>query len=98
MPRSLEQMPSEDLGDVEKKPGSAEYIFEASVQKGDELKKMLREDKEIKKEGAGNYYYEAMDAQGKEVEGTVDAQSDEEAEKLVRSKGYFVTKIKAIKE
>lgn len=39
------------------------------------------------------YQYEAMDNTGMEVKDTVDAPSEAEATKLIREKGFFVTKI-----
>ena len=39
------------------------------------------------------YQYEAMDHTGKEVKDTIDASTQEEAQQLIRQKGYFVTKI-----
>ncbi len=39
------------------------------------------------------YQYEAMDQTGKEVKDTIDANTQEEAQQLIRQKGYFVTKI-----
>src|SRR5215213_9093826 len=39
------------------------------------------------------YQYEAMDHSGKEVKDTVDAATQEEAQQLIRQKGFFVTKI-----
>ncbi len=39
------------------------------------------------------YQYEAMDHTGKEVKDTIDAATQEEAQQLIRQKGYFVTKI-----
>ena len=39
------------------------------------------------------FQYEAMDHTGKEVKDTVDAVSQEEAQQLIRQKGFFVTKI-----
>ena len=39
------------------------------------------------------YQYEAMDHSGKEVKDTIDAATQEEAQQLIRQKGFFVTKI-----
>src|SRR3954467_11767864 len=39
------------------------------------------------------YQYEAMDHAGKEVKDTIDAATQEEAQQLIRQKGFFVTKI-----
>ncbi len=39
------------------------------------------------------YQYEAMDQTGREVKDTIDASTQEEAQQLIRQKGYFVTKI-----
>ena len=39
------------------------------------------------------YQYEAMDHAGKEVKDSIDAASQEEAQQLIRQKGFFVTKI-----
>src|SRR5947209_7200723 len=39
------------------------------------------------------FQYEAMDHTGKEVRDTIDAATQEEAQQLIRQKGYFVTKI-----
>ena len=39
------------------------------------------------------YAYEAMDHAGKEVKDTIDASTQEEAQQLIRQKGFFVTKI-----
>src|SRR6478609_4073726 len=39
------------------------------------------------------YQYEAMDHTGREVKDTIDASTQEEAQQLIRQKGYFVTKI-----
>src|SRR6478752_5871990 len=39
------------------------------------------------------YQYEAMDHTGKEVKDTIDASTQEEAQQLIRQKGFFVTKI-----
>jgi type IV pilus assembly protein PilC len=39
------------------------------------------------------YQYEAMDHTGKEVKDTIDAATQEEAQQLIRQKGFFVTKI-----
>jgi type II secretory pathway component PulF len=40
------------------------------------------------------YYYEAMDATGLEVSGTIEASNEENANILIRKKGLFVTKLK----
>ena len=39
------------------------------------------------------YQFEAMDQTGKEVKDTIDASTQEEAQQLIRQKGFFVTKI-----
>src|SRR5437764_9776488 len=39
------------------------------------------------------YQYEAMDHTGREVKDTIDASTQEEAQQLIRQKGFFVTKI-----
>ena len=39
------------------------------------------------------YQYEAMDHTGREVKDSIDASTQEEAQQLIRQKGYFVTKI-----
>jgi type IV pilus assembly protein PilC len=39
------------------------------------------------------YQYEAMDQTGREVKDQIDASTQEEAQQLIRQKGYFVTKI-----
>ncbi|MGE5756762.1 MAG: type II secretion system F family protein, partial [Planctomycetaceae bacterium] len=39
------------------------------------------------------YHYEAMDHTGREVKDTIDASTQEEAQQLIRQKGFFVTKI-----
>src|SRR4051794_9993895 len=39
------------------------------------------------------FQYEAMDHTGKEVKDTIDASTQEEAQNLIRQKGFFVTKI-----
>jgi type IV pilus assembly protein PilC len=39
------------------------------------------------------FAYEAMDHTGKEVKDTIDASTQEEAQQLIRQKGFFVTKI-----
>ncbi len=39
------------------------------------------------------FQYEAMDHSGKEVRDTIDASTQEEAQQLIRQKGFFVTKI-----
>ncbi len=39
------------------------------------------------------FQYEAMDHTGKEVKDSIDAATQEEAQQLIRQKGYFVTKI-----
>ncbi len=39
------------------------------------------------------FTYEAMDHTGKEVKDTIDASTQEEAQQLIRQKGFFVTKI-----
>jgi type IV pilus assembly protein PilC len=39
------------------------------------------------------FQYEAMDHTGKEVRDTIDAATQEEAQQLIRQKGFFVTKI-----
>ena len=39
------------------------------------------------------FNYEAMDHTGKEVRDTIDASTQEEAQQLIRQKGFFVTKI-----
>jgi type IV pilus assembly protein PilC len=39
------------------------------------------------------FQYEAMDHTGKEVKDTIDASTPEEAQQLIRQKGFFVTKI-----
>ncbi len=39
------------------------------------------------------YQYEAMDHMGREVKDTIDASTQEEAQQLIRQKGFFVTKI-----
>ena len=39
------------------------------------------------------FSYEAMDHTGKEVKDTIDASTQEEAQQLIRQKGFFVTKI-----
>src|SRR6187551_3630890 len=39
------------------------------------------------------YQYEAMDTTGKEVKDSIDAATQEEAQQLIRQKGFFVTKI-----
>ena len=40
-----------------------------------------------------NYKYEAMDHSGAEVTGTIDAESEAEAQQLIRDQDLFVTKI-----
>src|SRR4051812_49876634 len=39
------------------------------------------------------FQYEAMDHTGREVKDTIDASTQEEAQQLIRQKGFFVTKI-----
>ncbi len=39
------------------------------------------------------YQFEAMDDAGKEIKDTIDAATQEEAQQLIRQKGFFVTKI-----
>jgi type IV pilus assembly protein PilC len=39
------------------------------------------------------FQYEAMDHTGKEVKDSIDAATQEEAQQLIRQKGFFVTKI-----
>jgi type IV pilus assembly protein PilC len=39
------------------------------------------------------FQYEAMDPTGKEVKDTIDASTQEEAQQLIRQKGFFVTRI-----
>lgn len=39
------------------------------------------------------FAYEAMDYTGKEVKDTIDASTQEEAQQLIRQKGFFITKI-----
>src|SRR3954453_14401186 len=39
------------------------------------------------------YQYEAMDHTGREVKDTIDASTQEQAQQLIRQKGFFVTKI-----
>jgi type IV pilus assembly protein PilC len=39
------------------------------------------------------YQYEAMDRTGREVKDTIDASTQEEAQQLIRQKGFFITKI-----
>ena len=39
------------------------------------------------------FQYEAMDKTGREVKDTIDASTQEEAQQLIRQKGFFVTKI-----
>ena len=39
------------------------------------------------------YQYEAMDHTGREVKDSIDASTQEEAQQLIRQKGFFVTKI-----
>jgi type IV pilus assembly protein PilC len=39
------------------------------------------------------FQYEAMDNSGREVKDTIDASTQEEAQQLIRQKGFFVTKI-----
>ena len=39
------------------------------------------------------YQYEAMDHTGREVKDSIDAATQEEAQQLIRQKGFFVTKI-----
>ena len=39
------------------------------------------------------FQYEAMDTTGREVKDSIDASTQEEAQQLIRQKGYFVTKI-----
>src|SRR5947209_19440779 len=39
------------------------------------------------------FQYEAMDHAGKEVKDSIDASTQEEAQQLIRQKGFFVTKI-----
>jgi len=39
------------------------------------------------------FQFEAMDSSGKEVKDTIDASTQEEAQQLIRQKGFFVTKI-----
>ncbi len=39
------------------------------------------------------FQYEAMDQTGREVKDSIDASTQEEAQQLIRQKGYFVTKI-----
>ena len=39
------------------------------------------------------YQYEAMDHTGREVKDTIDASTQEEAQQMIRQKGFFVTKI-----
>ena len=39
------------------------------------------------------FQYEAMDHTGKEVKDSIDASTQEEAQQLIRQKGFFVTKI-----
>src|SRR3954451_19047283 len=39
------------------------------------------------------YQYEAMDHTGREVKDTINASTQEEAQQLIRQKGFFVTKI-----
>lgn len=39
------------------------------------------------------YYYEAIDATGKEFSGTIESNNEEGANFLIRKKGLFVTKL-----
>src|SRR5208283_1233681 len=39
------------------------------------------------------FQYEAMDHTGREVKDTIDASTQEEAQQLIRQKGFFVTRI-----
>src|SRR5688572_8239887 len=39
------------------------------------------------------FQFEAMDHTGKEVKDTIDASTQEEAQQLIRQRGFFVTKI-----
>ena len=39
------------------------------------------------------YQYEAMDHTGREVKDSINASTQEEAQQLIRQKGFFVTKI-----
>ena len=39
------------------------------------------------------FQYEAMDHTGREVKDSIDAATQEEAQQLIRQKGFFVTKI-----
>ena len=39
------------------------------------------------------FQYEAMDHTGREVKDSIDASTQEEAQQLIRQKGFFVTKI-----
>jgi len=39
------------------------------------------------------YQYEAMDNTGAEIKNTIEAESEAEAQQLIREKGYFITKI-----
>jgi len=39
------------------------------------------------------WYFEAMNAEGKEIKDTIRADTEEEAQAVVRSMGYFITKI-----
>ena len=44
------------------------------------------------------YQYEAMDHTGREVKGTIDASTQEEAQQLIRQEGLYVTKISGCPE
>jgi type II secretory pathway component PulF len=40
------------------------------------------------------YYFEAMDAEGKEIKDSITAKNEDEAQADLRSMGYFITTIK----
>jgi len=42
------------------------------------------------------FKYEAMDATGLEIKDTVEADNEQEAQRKVREKGFFVTRIRAV--
>ena len=39
------------------------------------------------------YQFEAMDATGQEIKDEIDAESEDEAQAIIRQQGYFITKI-----
>ncbi len=55
-------------------------------------------EEEGSEDAAGIYKYKAMDTTGGEVEGTVDADSEEDAQKKIKAMGYFVTELELVEK